>query len=275
MVKKTISKEREERLSKLKDKGSGKFFIVPMYQGLTLGPIEGLIDIGTTINKITDGGAPALVLYKGILKHIYRGKKRELAVIMHLSASTTLAPDQNHQVIIGTVKEALLLGATAVSVRVNLGADNEAKMMQDFAQISTVCSTFKVPLLSMMHACGPMIDDPTDVELVKHVSRVGAELGADVVITNYTGSVDTFKEVVKSCPVPIVVTDESKMNLDLEVLRFVKDIMNSGAAGVAIGRNIFQNKNISGITRAISKLFQDDADVEVVYKNLMEKKALV
>lgn len=272
MVKKAISKEREERLTRLKYANSNRYFIINLAHGLTYGPIDGLVDIMVTISKITSGGASGVIMNKGILRNIYRGQKRELAVIMHLSGSTTLGPDQNHKVLIGSVQEAVILGSTGVSMQVNIGADIEPEMLRDLGKISTECNLLKVPLLATMYPRGPMIDNPYDVDLVKHVCRVGAELGADVVITNYTGSVETFQEVVKCCPVPVIVSGGPKMTIDLEILKLVKNSLIAGAAGVAIGRNVFQNEHIQGMAKAISRLLKENVEVEIVYKDLMEHK---
>jgi fructose-bisphosphate aldolase/2-amino-3,7-dideoxy-D-threo-hept-6-ulosonate synthase len=272
MVKRSVSKEREERLEKLKDPTSGRYFIISLHHGLIHGPLPGLVDMKESITKITNAGASGIILQKGILRNVYRRQKRELAVIMHLSANTTMGPDQYHTVTVGSVKEALFLGATGVSVQVNIGADSEAEMLRDLGKISTECNVLKVPLFAMMTPGGPMVDDPLNVDSVKHATRVGAELGADVVITNYTGSVDSFKEVVESCPMPVVVSGGPKMKIDLDVLKMVKNSLTAGAAGVAMGRNVFQNENIQGMAQAIAWLLKEDADVEMVYKGLMESR---
>ncbi|WP_455392767.1 class I fructose-bisphosphate aldolase family protein [[Eubacterium] cellulosolvens] len=272
MVKKTISKERQERLEKLKDPSSGRFFIISLFHGLTFGPIPGLEDINETISKITRGGASGVILNKGILRNVYRRKKRELAIIMHLSASTSLGPDINRKVLIGSVKEALFLGSTGVSIKVNIGADSEYEMIKDFGKISTECSILRVPLFAIMTPRGPMIENELDVDLVRHAVRVGAEMGADVVITNYTGSMESFKEVVKCCPVPVIVNGGEKLTLDLDILKLVKNSIEAGGAGVAIGRNVFQNDNVPGMVKAISYLMKEDTEVEAAYKFLLEHK---
>ncbi len=272
MVKKTVSKERLERLGKLKDEKTGKYYIITLHHGLTFGPIEGLSNIKQIITGITEGGASGVIMHKGILRNVYRRQARKLGVVMHLSASTSLGPDRDRSVLIGTVQEALILGAVGVSIQVNIGADTEAEMLHDMGTISTECNKFKVPLLAMMYPSGPMIDNPYDVELIKHVARIGAELGADVVITNYTGSLDTFREVIKCCPAPVLVSGGPQMTLNLEILKLVKNAMIAGAAGVAIGRNVFQNEFVKGMSHAISRILKEKVDVETVYKELMESK---
>jgi fructose-bisphosphate aldolase/2-amino-3,7-dideoxy-D-threo-hept-6-ulosonate synthase len=141
-------------------------------------------------------------------------------------------------------------------------------MLEDLGFVSTSCREWHVPLLAMMYPRGAEVKDPYFVELVKHVARLGAELGADIIKTNYTGSIDTFKEVTKGCPVPVIVAGGPKVDSDKDVLQMVHDTIAAGAAGISIGRNIFQHKDIRGMTRAMAKIILEDADVEEAYKEI-------
>ena len=115
---------KEIRLERIINRDSGKTVIVPMDHGVTVGPIKGLINMAETVNKIAEGGANAVVLHKGIVTSGHRGKGKDIGLIIHRSASTTLAPDPNNKISICTVEEAIKLGADAVSVHVNIGANS-------------------------------------------------------------------------------------------------------------------------------------------------------
>jgi len=107
--------------------------------------------------------------------------------------------------------------------------------------------------------------------LVAHAARLGAELGADIVKTSYTGDIDSFRDVIKGCPAPVVVAGGPKTNTDEEFLQMIKDAMEAGAAGVAVGRNIFQHDDVVGITRAVCKIVHENADVEEALKEIRKK----
>nr|HPO50105.1 fructose-bisphosphate aldolase [Spirochaetota bacterium] len=83
-----------------------------------------------------------------------------------------------------------------------------------------------------------------DVEAVKLAARVGAELGADFVKTNYTGDPDSFAKVVEGCPAPVLIAGGSKMS-DEETFKMIEGAMKAGAKGLSIGRNAFQHKTPS------------------------------
>ncbi|WP_455391994.1 2-amino-3,7-dideoxy-D-threo-hept-6-ulosonate synthase [[Eubacterium] cellulosolvens] len=257
------------RLSRIADSETGKkFVIVPMDHGVTSGPIKGLVNINETIGKVSKGGATAVVLHKGMVGVGFSEVARELGFILHLSASSKMGLDSNAKVLVASVEEALQMGADAVSVHINIGAETEKDMLRDLGQVSHKCKEWQVPLLAMMYPRGPEIDDPFAVELVKQVARLGAELGADIIKTNYTGSADTFEEVVKGCPVPVIIAGGPKIESDHEVLEIVQEAMLAGAAGVSIGRNVFQHRNITGMTRAIARIVLEDIDVNHAYKEL-------
>jgi len=115
-----------------------------------------------------------------------------------------------------------------------------------------------MPLLAMMYPRGKGINQ-FDEKAVALAARVGAELGADIVKTNFTGSVESFRRVVEGCPVPVVVAGGEKMNSNEEILKMVEMAMEAGAAGVAIGRNIFQAENPRLMTKAISMIVHENA----------------
>ena len=253
------------RMERILDKKSGNTVIVPMDHGISSGPIEGLTDMKRATNSIAEGGADAVLLHKGIVKAGHRGYGRDIGLIVHLSASTSLAPDPLNKVRVTTVDEAIKLGADAVSVHVNIGAENEPEMLRELGETAQICEEWGMPLLAMMYPRGQKVTDEHDVKFVKHAARVGAELGADIIKTNYTGTPESFREVVQGTPIPVVIAGGPKMGTDKEVLEMIKDAMDAGGRGVSIGRNIFQHRNPTKMTRAVA---------DIVHKNISVKEAL-
>ncbi len=256
------------RLRRIADPDTGRFVIIPMDHGVTNGPIKGIVNLDETIDKVSEGGATAVVIHKGMVSVGLERNHGKLGLIIHLSASSRIGLDSNAKVLVTSVEEALQYGADAVSVHINIGAETEREMLRDFGLVVEACKKWQVPLLAMMYPRGPEITDPYDVVLVKHVARLGAELGADIVKTNYTGSYDTFLDVVKGCPAPVVIAGGPKVDSDREVLEMVEDAMRAGAAGVSIGRNVFQHDNPTGMTKAIARIVLEDIDVNYAYKEL-------
>ncbi len=256
------------RMERIVDRKSERSVIIPMDHGVTSGPIRGLMDMQSAVNAVAEGGANAVLVHKGIVIAGHRGYGKDIGLIIHLSASTSLGPDPLNKVTVATVEEAMRLGADAVSIHVNVGAEHEADMLAELGETAMVCEEWGMPFLAMMYPRGEKVKSEHDVEMVKHVARIGAELGADVVKTNYTGDPETFKEVVQGCPVPVIIAGGPKANTDAEVLKMVEDAVSAGAAGVSIGRNVFQYENPADMTITISKIVHEGISAEEAIKRL-------
>jgi len=250
------------RMERIVDRKSGRSVVVPMDHGVTSGPIYGLTDMRSAVNAVAEGGANAVLLHKGIVIAGHRRYGKDIGLIIHLSASTSLGPDPLNKVIVATVEEAIKLGADAVSMHVNVGAENEPEMLEALGMITLVCEEWSMPLLAMMYPRGKKVKNEHDPELVMHAARVGAELGADVIKTNYTGDPDSFKEVIRGCPVPVIIAGGPKANTDAEVMKMVEDAISAGASGVSIGRNVFQHKNPANMTKAMCKIVHEGLSAE-------------
>jgi len=249
------------RLERIINRDTGKTVIVPMDHGVSMGPIEGIIDLPKTINEVAEGGANAVVLHKGMVGFGHRGYGKDVGLILHLSASTSLGPDPNEKVLVASVEEAIKLGADAVSIHVNIGSNTETAQLKRLGEISRCCREWGMPLLAMMYPRGEGINQ-FDEKAVALAARVGAELGADIVKTNFTGSVESFRRVVEGCPVPVVVAGGEKMDSNEDILKMVEMAVEAGAAGVAIGRNIFQAESPRLMTKAISMIVHDNVGWE-------------
>ncbi len=250
------------RLERIIDRNSGRTVIIPMDHGVTVGPIAGLEDMRTTVSKVVAGGANAILMHKGIVSAGHRGAGRDVGLIIHLSAGTSMSPDPNAKELVCTVEEAIKLGADAVSVHINLGAETDKEMLGQLGYVSEGCLEWQMPLVAMMYTRGPKIKDEYDVSNVKHAARVGAELGADIVKVVYTGSMDSFTEVVRGCPVPVVIAGGEKMDSDEDMFKMVEGALGAGATGVSIGRNAFQHKRPDKIIEALCKMVHNGANVE-------------
>jgi len=117
----------------------------------------------------------------------------------------------------------------------------------------------------MMYPRGENVKNPHDPEVVAHTARIGAECGADIVKTLYTGDIDSFSKVVESIPVPVVIAGGPKAKTDIEVLQMTEDAMNAGAKGVTYGRNIFAHRSPEKIVEALAGIiFKNQTAKEVV-----------
>jgi fructose-bisphosphate aldolase/2-amino-3,7-dideoxy-D-threo-hept-6-ulosonate synthase len=243
--------------------------IVPMDHGVTIGPVKGLVNMQSIIDKLLLGDVDAVLINRGIAKKVDTGNA---GLIIHLSGITAHCPDPNNKVQISSVDDAVRLGADAVSVHVNVGAEQEPQMLSIMGKVACECDDYGMPLLAMMYPRGPTIKDSHAVDVVAHAARLGAELGADIIKTNYTGDAESFKEVVSSCPVPVIIAGGPKAETSRDVLQMVKDSISAGGAGLSIGRNVFQHQDPTKMVKALSALVHKEASVDEALKILGESK---
>lgn len=257
---------KEIRLRRLLPGPGGRTVVVPMDHGVSVGPMQGLEDPRATVAAVAKGGASVVILHKGLVAPCRDYFTNGLGLVVHLSASMTTSPQPNRKVLVCSGAEAIALGADGVSVHTNLGEDGDVDMVGDLGRVTTEAAAYGLPVLSMAYPRGRMVKDPYDVDLVKHAARLAAELGADIVKTPYTGSPETFQEVVRGCPAPVIIAGGPKMDSDRAVLEMVAGAMDAGAKGVSIGRNVFQHKDPTAMTRAVARIVFDKATVEEAYR---------
>ncbi|MHA1683848.1 MAG: 2-amino-3,7-dideoxy-D-threo-hept-6-ulosonate synthase [Promethearchaeota archaeon] len=259
---------KKVRLERIMNRRTGNTVIIPMDHGVTVGPIAGLEDLPEMVNKVADGGADAVLGHLFVPFYGHRGYGRDIGLIIHLSASSMYAIDPNQKTIVTDVEEAIKVGADGISIHINIGAENEPQQLRDLGMVSKQCRHWGFPLLAMLYPRGPNVKSEHGVDEVKLAARLGAELGADIVKTNYTGDIDSFKEVVRGCPAPIIIAGGPRIEGIKKLLQTVEDAISAGARGVAFGRNIFQSKDPALLTRALVKIVHEKYTAEDVMSEL-------
>jgi len=259
------------RMERITNRNTGKTVIIPMDHGVSVGPIKGLIDMSKTVDMVAEGGANAVVGHTGLPRYGHRKYGRDIGLILHLSASSTLSPKPNRKVLVNTVENALRMGADCVSIHINIGDESEAEMLHDFGKVAIECSYWGMPLLAMMYPRGPKVKDEKDLEAVKIAARIGAELGADFVKTVYTGDPDSFAEVVEGCPAPVLIAGGSKAGEE-EMFQTIEDAIKVGAKGLSIGRNVFQHSNPILFVKAACAIVHDNLTAKEAMEMMREGK---
>jgi predicted phospho-2-dehydro-3-deoxyheptonate aldolase len=250
---------KSKRLQNFSEKS--KFLIIPVDHGMTVGLIPGIEKINETVRTLSKGGPTGIIAQKGILKHLDFVPR--CGLLLHISANTTYGPYPHYKALVGSVEEALRLGADGVSMHINIGGSPfEPQMLQDLGKIAESCNEWQVPLLVMVYPRGPNIQDAYDGEIIANITRMVAELGADIVKTQYPGNKSAFTNIVEGCPAPVLIAGGPRQGKDLGVLQMVKDAVTAGGAGISLGRNIFQHSRPQAMIRALRSIIFDELEVE-------------
>ncbi|EMA55618.1 2-amino-3,7-dideoxy-D-threo-hept-6-ulosonate synthase [Halococcus salifodinae] len=237
----------------------GRIVNVPMDHGITLGAVDGLRRIEATIDAVTRGGADSVLTQKGIAPRVHPNKNGA-GYIVHLNASTTTGPDTNDKRLTGTVTEAIRAGADAVSLHVNVGSDSEPQQLEQLAQVTRTAAEYGMPVLAMTYARGPGVDE-SDPERLAHAVRLAEEAGADVAKTAYSGDAASYERVTEATSLPVIMAGGDPEGNEA-TLENVRGAMDAGAAGVSIGRTVFQHDDPEAMTRAVTAVVHDDRSVD-------------
>jgi fructose-bisphosphate aldolase/2-amino-3,7-dideoxy-D-threo-hept-6-ulosonate synthase len=245
-----------------------RFLTVPMDHGITMGPVKGLVDIESTVDAVTRAGADAVLTQKGLAGRVHPNRN-DAGYIVHTNASTTVGPDGNDKRVTATATDAVRAGADAVSFHINVGSDSEPGQIEDLGELTREAHELGLPVLAMAYARGPRVEGD-NAEHLAHAVRLAEELGADVIKTGYSGDAASFERVAAAAAKPVIIAGGSK-GTDRETVEMVRGAMDGGAAGVSMGRSIFQHDDPGSITRAVAAVIHDDASVEAA----LERAGLV
>jgi len=274
-----MSVGKKMRMSRLFNPKSKRMVLVTMDHGICINPMKEINNPSKVVQKIVEGGADALLLTSGIAKCAYKnllGSNTSLMMRIDGTA-TSIGPDLTNDELIYSVEGALRMGADAVATFGVIGVPREAQLSRKNGKVSEDCEIWDMPLMIEMipeemlrHQFAHRAERrwPSDPEVVKYSARVAAELGADIVKGYYTGDKDTFREVIEYCPVPYVVLSGPASGDPDVLLRFVRDAMDCGAAGVSMGRNVWTDKNPASLVRAICQIVHENASLEEALKEL-------
>jgi DhnA family fructose-bisphosphate aldolase class Ia len=238
------------RLRRLFPSSERRLFSVPLDHAFSMGPIEGLEELAPLARDLQDAGADLLIVHKGAVRELAPILRPPTLLGIHVSASTGLGGNSDHKRLVGTAEEAAGLGADLLSVQVNFGVREEGDMLSDLGVAVDQCRRQGLPLLCMAYV--KKKDGGTPDEL-RHASRAAADLGADVVKTSYPGSIEEFRRLCRTTPVPVLIGGGVRLDDEAGFLALVRDSLAAGGAGICIGRNLFQRRPIAPLAERIAR----------------------
>ncbi|HEX6676749.1 MAG TPA: hypothetical protein VF486_17195 [Actinomycetes bacterium] len=224
--------------------------------------LEPLADVAGRTAEAVAGGANVIMMSKGMIRIAAPAFQPTTSLALLLSASALPSKAQPEVVQIAEVEEALRLGADAVVLFTALGGDAEAGMIRTLAGIGRECAALGMPLIAEAEfpTTYAQVEDLTEqygFEYLRRNVRLCAELGADIVKTNWPGDEDSFARLVEAAAgIPVVLAGGSRLE-DQELLRRMEAAMAAGGIGCSVGRNIFMHRSPEAITRALSRVIRE------------------
>lgn len=237
----------------------GKALYLAYDQGLEHGPESDFNDKNVDPLYILDiakrGKFNGVVFQKGIAeKYNKEIKKSKVPLILKLNGRTRLFKGAPISAQIANVKDAVALGASAVGFTIYIGSIHEEEMFEEFSKIQRDAHKKSLPVIAWIYPRGKNIKNDVSRENMAYAARTGLELGADIAKIKYGGKKDDLKWAVKSAGRCKVVIAGGVKKSEKELLKQVKDIMASGASGLAIGRNVWQSKDPIALSKKLREI---------------------
>ena len=258
----------KNRLSRIFDPGSGKTVMLAIDHGYFQGPTTGLERVDVTILPLLPF-ADTLMLTRGILRTIIP-PTFDKGIVLRASGGPSILSDLSNEQIAIDIDEAIRLNVAAMAVQVFIGGKMETQSVHNMTRLVDMGNRYGIPVLGVT-AVGK--DMARDAKYMRLAARIIAELGVTYVKTYYVE--DGFDTVAASCPVPIVIAGGKKLT-ELDALKMAYRSIQEGAAGVDMGRNIFQSDAPIAMIQAVRAVVHDSETPEKafdLYNTLKNKKS--
>jgi fructose-bisphosphate aldolase / 2-amino-3,7-dideoxy-D-threo-hept-6-ulosonate synthase len=239
---------KERRLGRIFVGEKKRCLLSPLDHAGWLGPVKGLDRPKWIVEQVVAGGANAILAGPGFIRATASNIPSTMGVVLRLSITAGLSKQGTQETPIASLETALQMDADAVAVSVFFGRDGDIEIYSYLADLVQACSAYDMPVIAEMM---PPENVAFKAEAIAHASRIGMEIGADVIKTNYCGNVDEFRKIVESVPIPIIVAGGPKQANEPSVASFTSDAVAGGAVGVAIGRRVWQSDDPREVTRQI------------------------
>ncbi len=239
----------KNRLARIFSPESGRTVMLAIDHGYFQGPTTGLERIDINILPLAPY-ADSLMLTRGILRSIVPPSTQK-PIVLRASGGTSILKELSDEQIAISIDEAVRLNAAAMAVQVFIGGENETQSVYNMTRLVDMGNRHGIPTLGVTAVGTDMV---RDAKYIRLAARICAELGASYVKTYYVE--DGFDTVTASCPVPIVIAGGKKLP-EADALQLAYSAVQEGAAGVDMGRNIFQAENPPAMIQAVRKVVHE------------------
>ncbi len=267
---------KQKRLSRLVNPATGRGFCIAFDHALQLGNCPGVEHPDRTLDTLIEAGVDGVILSLGtMLRYGERlAQPGAPAVILRLDQTTMWrdakssprAYADGHTRLVASVEDAVAVGAEAVLTFLFVGHQDPALETRAFeicAEVGAAARrTGMVHVIETMGARGDGVVDPFSAPLIASHTRIGMELGADVIKTDWPGSPEALRPIAAALPIPILVAGGPSRGSDRGTLQMVADVIAGGAAGILFGRAVFQARNPLAVLKAARRIIHDNASID-------------
>ncbi|MGB4405553.1 MAG: hypothetical protein WBI82_01675 [Sphaerochaeta sp.] len=239
------------------NKQDGRTVIIALDHGSIAGPMPGITNPSSIVKACVDAKVDGILTTKGIVDASLGEWDRQTSLVLRLTGGFTTLGGRFEEEMIVEPETAIAYGSSCAAITVKFGHEREGYFIRQASLAIDRCHRLGLPVMLEALAKGTIGGKefaPHESEAIRMVARMGAEIGADLIKTYYTGSVESFARVVEGCPVPIVILGGSKNDSVRVVFQAIYDSLQAGGSGIAMGRNIWSFGNVEAMINAVNGL---------------------
>jgi len=255
----------KNRISKIIRPEDNRCVMLAVDHGYFLGPTERLEVPSNTIKPLLSY-ADSLMLTRGILRTSVNPNNNIPIVLRVSGASSIIGEDLSNETITTSVEEAIRLNATCLALSIFVGSKYEHQTLSNLAKLVDEGERYGIPVLAVTAVGKEMARDARYLSLA---CRIAAELGAHIVKTYYC---ENFEKVVEGCPIPVIIAGGKKLPKEVDALELAYNAVQHGAAGVDMGRNIWQSDYPVEMIKAVRSIVHENLNVNEAYNSLLSDK---
>jgi 3-hydroxy-5-phosphonooxypentane-2,4-dione thiolase len=248
----------QNRLARIFNPVSGRTVMLAIDHGYFQGPTSGLERVDVNIVPLVPF-SDALMLTRGILRTTIPSASAK-GIVLRASGGPSILKELSNEQIAVDIEDAIRLNVAALAVQVFIGGEFETQSVHNMTRLVDLGNRYGMPILGVTAVGKNMTRDARYFRLA---CRICAELGAHVIKTYYIP--EDFETVTASCPVPVVMAGGKKLP-ELEALEMAYRAVSEGAAGVDMGRNIFQSDAPAAMIQAVRSVVHDHAKPAEAFK---------
>ncbi|MDQ3941851.1 MAG: fructose-bisphosphate aldolase, partial [Actinomycetota bacterium] len=237
---------------------------ITLDHAIARGVLPGLVDVESAVESVAAGRPDAITLQKGIASRIFSPDYAADGISLIVKATSYSPFHPTLDTPTATVEEAVRLGADAISVGMLIGGANQAEQLTHLSSVAREAEALGLPLAAHIYPRGEDLKgERKSVENVQYAVRAGAEVGVDIVKTEYTGSAESFAKVVQAAyPAKVVLAGGSPGGELRDYLQMTADALAAGAAGFTYGRFVWQHHQPDRVVEALRLMVHQDKSVD-------------
>ena len=222
---------------------TGKGILIPIDHGLTMGPLKGIETTGHMGHWLRSPHINGVIAHKGMIERLAERNCLTGGVMVHLNGMTSIAPSPDTKEMLTSVAAAARLGADAVSVQVNFTGENDRHNLMLLGAVADEAAALGLPLLTMLYDKGPLLPEKKRVQRQRHLLRAAIELGTDMLKISLPSVAEVAPLLADLQEEALIFVAGGQVGDERELLAQVSTALHYGAAGVCVGRNVFERSN--------------------------------